>query len=135
MNHMFNLIKITQQTMDERECIVCFNNKANAILKCGHYLLCKGCVKHVAPKCPLCKVDFCRTNPVENIDYFECHKFQDELEFDCCDAHDKDNTQKVQTIYTPCGHANVQCTSCRSPGNNVCPVCHKEGFANLKYFI
>lgn len=135
INHIFNLIKISEQTIDERECLICCDNKISIIMKCGHYVVCITCINKIAPTCPLCKVNFCNegSEPVINRDYYECHKYNNIPEYKCCEKSAEN--PKMQTIYVPCGHANINCSSCYDESNKTCKVCEKDMIIQMKFFV
>jgi len=128
INHMFNLIKIKEQTINERDCLICCSNKINIILKCGHYIMCKNCLLSINDCCPICKIEL-SSNKILNRDFYECYKFNDKSDYKCCEFDE----HKQNYVYVPCGHANVNCNNCINKLKDHCPICNKKSIA-IKYY-
>jgi hypothetical protein len=130
INHLFNLIKIYNMTINEKECIVCFEHKVNCILPCNHIQLCKQCSYKIRVNeknaCPICRQTY--------LTEYDCHEVKDESNFKCCDD---ENIIKEQKIFIPCGHYKSCCVTCGPKYNadNKCPVCEQSVEKYLNIFF
>ena len=61
--------KVIYENLDMPECIICLVGQKNAILNCGHFDLCSGCVETVwdsTKKCPICRSKITSVYRVQN---------------------------------------------------------------------
>lgn len=106
------------------ECCVCFTNKVDTLLKCGHYICCSQCLSKME-KCPYCKVKLDIVN--------ECKYIIDKTDYVCC----INGKEKVNKIFPKCKHSNLYCTDCDENifiNKSICPLCNEESDEYIKFF-
>lgn len=129
IKHLFNLFNLYNETTNGKICCVCYFEKTDSILECGHFITCTKCSENIIHNnilCPVCRAQIKK--------FYPCHAIIDQKDYKCCDTSTPE--KKQNKICTPCGHYKTVCNECEHTINETekCPVCNELIFAYLDCF-
>lgn len=118
-------------------CLECKTRAVSTLFRgCGHACMCFPCtLTKIGRECTICARKF-----TAHSDVILVPSYEDVSALPCshCGGHKLDIKKSMSQVFTPCGHANVLCTSpvcmtaCLHAGK--CPHCHQEATYVTTYY-